>query len=143
MGATHFACHNTFSSDGSYIDMDDGRFTPSLLTEARVRKLLTETSPLVFINACRSAGVAPTYTRMLGWAQQFMSSGAGAFVGTLWAVRSDSSARFATAFYRSLAEGATLGAAALAARTDQQDDPLDPTRLAYTVYGDPFATAAV
>ncbi|WP_327040419.1 CHAT domain-containing protein [Micromonospora ureilytica] len=143
LGATHFACHNTFSSDGSYIDMDDGRFTPSLLTEARVRKLLTETSPLVFINACRSAGVAPTYTRMLGWAQQFMSSGAGAFVGTLWAVRSDSSARFATAFYRSLAEGATLGAAALAARTDQQDDPLDPTRLAYTVYGDPFATAAV
>ncbi|WP_410818332.1 CHAT domain-containing protein [Micromonospora sp. 050-3] len=143
LGATHFACHNTFSSDGSFIDMDGGRFRPTLLAEASIRKLLAETGPLVFINACRSAGVAPTYTKMLGWAQQFMSSGAGAFVGTLWAVRSDSSARFATAFYRSLADGATLGAAALAARVEQQDDPLDPTWLAYTVYGDPFATAAV
>ncbi|MGW5559746.1 CHAT domain-containing protein [Micromonospora sp. NPDC003944] len=143
LGATHFACHNTFSSDGSFIDMDGGRFKPALLAEASIRKLLAETSPLVFINACRSAGVAPTYTKMLGWAQQFMSSGAGAFVGTLWAVRSDSSARFATAFYRYLADGATLGAAALAARIEQQNDPLDPTWLAYTVYGDPFATAAV
>ncbi|MET7668306.1 CHAT domain-containing protein [Micromonospora luteifusca] len=143
LGATHFACHNTFSSDGSFIDMDGGRFKPALLAEASIRKLLAEVGPLVFINACRSAGVAPTYTKMLGWAQQFMSSGAGAFVGTLWAVRSDSSARFATAFYRSLADGATLGAAALAARVEQQDDPLDPTWLAYTVYGDPFATAAV
>ncbi|MDG4839098.1 CHAT domain-containing protein [Micromonospora sp. WMMD967] len=143
LGATHFACHNTFSSDGSFIDLDGGRFKPALLAEASIRKALTETGPLVFINACRSAGVAPTYTRMLGWAQQFMSSGAGAFVGTLWAVRSDSSARFATAFYESLAGGATLGAAALAARVGQQDDPLDPTWLAYTVYGDPFATAAV
>ncbi|MEU8184948.1 CHAT domain-containing protein [Micromonospora sp. NPDC049047] len=142
LGATHFACHNTFSSDGSFIEMDDGRFKPFLLADACARKLLAETSPLVFINACRSAGVAPTYTSMLGWAQQFMSSGAGAFVGTLWAVRSDSSARFATAFYRSLADGATLGAAALAARVEQQDDPLDPTWLAYTVYGDPFAKAA-
>ncbi|MEU7655754.1 CHAT domain-containing protein [Micromonospora taraxaci] len=143
LGATHFACHNTFSSDGSFIDLDGGRFKPALLAEASIRKVLTETGPLVFINACRSAGVAPTYTRMLGWAQQFMSSGAGAFVGTLWAVRSDSSARFATAFYESLAGGATLGAAALAARVGQQDDPLDPTWLAYTVYGDPFAKAAI
>ena len=70
-----------------------------------------------------------------------MSSGAGAFVGTLWAVRTESSARFATAFYRSLVDGATLGTAALAARTEQQEDPLDPTWLAYTVYGDPFAIA--
>ncbi|MEU8209881.1 CHAT domain-containing protein [Micromonospora sp. NPDC049044] len=142
-GALHFACHNTFSSTGSFIALDDGRFEPSLLNEACLQRLLQETAPLVFINACRSAGVAPTYTRMLGWAQQFMSSGAGAFVGTLWAVRSDSSARFATAFYRSLAEGVTLGEAALAARVEQRGDPLDPTWLAYTVYGDPFATAAL
>lgn len=141
MGATHFACHNTFSSDGSFIDMDGGRFMPALLAEASIRKLLEDNNPLVFINACRSAGAAPTYTKMLGWVQQFMSSGAGAFVGTLWAVRSESSARFAIAFYQSLVEGATLGAAALAARMDQHEDPLDPTWLAYAVYGDPFATA--
>ncbi|MFG2110094.1 CHAT domain-containing protein [Micromonospora chersina] len=142
MGVTHFACHNTFSADGSFIDMDGGRFKPALLAEATIRRTLEQNGPLVFINACRSAGAAPTYTKMLGWAQQFMSSGAGAFVGTLWAVRTESSARFATAFYRSLADGATLGIAALAARTEQQEDPLDPTWLAYTVYGDPFATAA-
>ncbi|MET7879255.1 CHAT domain-containing protein, partial [Micromonospora profundi] len=142
LGAIHFACHNTFSADGSFIDLDGGRIRPSLLAEASIRQPLRAAVPLVFINACRSAGVTPTYTRMLGWAQQFMASGAGAFVGTLWAVRSESSARFATTFYQALAEGETLGAAALAARTGQQDDPLDPTWLAYTVYGDPFATAA-
>ncbi len=63
-------------------------------------------------------------------------AGAGAFVGTLSRGALGQLGGFATAFYRSLADGATLGAAALAARVEQQDDPLDPTWLAYTVYGD-------
>ncbi|GIM93214.1 CHAT domain-containing protein [Paractinoplanes toevensis] len=141
MGAAHFACHNAFDHDGSRIEMDDGSLEPWMLSSAQASRSLATTQPVVFINACRSAGVAPSYTNMVGWAQQFMNSGAGAFVGTLWAVRSTSSADFATAFYQSLTDGLSLGEAARAARTAKRDDLLDPTWLAYTVHGDPFAVA--
>ena len=140
-GALHFACHNTFDAAGSRIDMDGGPFVPELLAVAEATRQLAGTSPLVFLNACRTAGATPSFTRTLGWAQRFMAAGAGAFVGTLWDVRTESSAQFATAFYESLASGATLGDATRAARTARRPEMLDPTWLAYTVYGDPFAVA--
>lgn len=141
IGATHFACHNTFDRDGSHIEMDDGILEPWMLSSAQAARSLAPSQPAIFINACRSAGAAPGYTDMTGWAQHFMSAGAGAFIGTLWAVRSTGSADFATAFYRSLADGLPLGEAARAARTARHGDLLDPTWLAYTVYGDPYAVA--
>jgi CHAT domain-containing protein len=98
---------------------------------------------LVFINACRSAGVIPEYTQMMGWAQQFMAAGAGAFVGTLWAVRSEAACAFAEAFYHALTSGSPLGEAARTARIDASRNSSDATWLAYTVYGDPTARAAV
>ncbi len=142
MGAAHFACHSTFGFDGSRIMLDDGALEPWMLSAAEAQRALASSQPAVFINACRSAGTAPSYTSMMGWAQKYMAAGAGAFVGTLWAVRSSSSAQFAAAFYQALMDGAMLGEAAHAARTAEHEDLLDPTWLAYTVYGDPFAVAA-
>jgi CHAT domain-containing protein len=103
------------------------------------RSTLAGRNPLIFINACRSAGTTPEYTRMTGWAQQFMAAGAGAFVGTLWAVRDDGAGRFAEAFYGALRGGRPLGEAARAARQHASQDSTDPTWLAYTVYGSPAA----
>jgi hypothetical protein len=143
MGLAHFACHNAFDSAGSQIRMTGGPFVPQLLNSATTQRRLRHTSPLVFINACRSAGVAPEYTRMMGWANQFMAAGAGAFVGTLWAVRSETSTRFAESFYRSLVAGARLGEAVHQARLAASKGARDPTWLAYTVYGDPTATIAL
>jgi hypothetical protein len=140
-GSLHFVCHNNFSSDGgSSIGMTGGPFVPGLLNSAAVQRTLAATSPLVFLNGCRTAGSIPEYTRMIGWAQQFMAAGAGAFVGTLWPVRSDSAGMFAEAFYAHLRDGEPLGRAALLARRPARDEP-DPTWLAYTVYGDPHANA--
>jgi CHAT domain-containing protein len=79
---------------------------------------------------------------MIGWAQQFIAAGAGAFVGTLWPVRSESASLFAHAFYTLLAGGEPLGRAALLARRRAIQDEPDPTWLAYTVYGDPHAHAS-
>ncbi|NUL06894.1 CHAT domain-containing protein [Streptomyces lunaelactis] len=140
-GPLHFTCHNTFDTggSGSSIALEGGPFVPALLNSAVARRALEGSSPLVFINACRAAGVVPQYTQMLGWAQQFMGAGAGAFVGTLWAVRSDSAQRFAEAFYASLSAGEPLGAAAHQARCHAGHDAADPTWLAYTVYGNPAA----
>ncbi len=142
-GPLHFACHNTFRPDdgGSAIAMDGGSFVPMLLNKAVMRRGLADHRPLVFINACRSAGRVPEYTRMMGWAQQFMAAGAGAFAGTLWAVRSDTARVFVEAFYAALAAGTPLGAACRHARIETSRDHGDPTWLAYSVYGDPAARA--
>lgn len=141
LGLAHFACHNSFSTQGgSTIDLHGGPFTPSLLNAAVTQRSLERRSPLVFMNACRSASASPEYTRMTGWAQQFMAAGAGAFIGTLWAVRSESAAAFAEAFYYSLVAGECLGDAILNARRSVRTNDTDPTWLAYCVYGDPAAT---
>ena len=139
-GLLHFACHNTFSLEtgGSSIKMVGGAFVPQLLNSAAGRRCLANRSPLIFINACRSAGTAAEYTQMMGWASQFMAAGAGAFIGTLWPVRSSQASLFAEAFYGALTAGADLGRAVLTARQTAKDDA-DPTWLAYTAYGDPAA----
>jgi len=141
-GVLHFACHNTFKSDagGSLVAMDGGPFVPALLNGAVTTRALAARTPLVFINACRSAGAVPEYTQLLGWAGQFMAAGAGAFIGTLWAVPSDSAQVFAEAFYDCLKASRTLGAAVQEARRAVSRDTADPTWLAYSVYGDPAAT---
>ncbi|NKQ51439.1 CHAT domain-containing protein [Amycolatopsis sp. K13G38] len=141
-GPLHFVCHNSFSPQaGSSIAMTGGPFVPALLNSAAVRRSLAAKSPLVFLNACRTAGTALEYGAMTGWAQQFMAAGAAAFVGTLWPVRSDCASAFAESFYRRLRENISLGRAALLARRDAAQDGPDPTWLAYTVYGDPHAYA--
>jgi serine/threonine protein kinase len=139
-GLLHFACHNTFSLEagGSAIKMVGGALVPQLLNSAVGRRCLAARSPLIFVNACRSAGVSAEYTQMMGWASQFMAAGAGAFLGTLWPVRSSRASMFAEAFYAALVAGADLGRASLTARQATKDDG-DPTWLAYTVYGDPTA----
>lgn len=141
-GLLHFACHNTFSAEsgGSSIYMRGGSFVPALLNRAVTTRALFGRSPLVFINACRTAADAPQYTKLLGWASQFMAAGAGAFVGTLWAVPSDSARVFAERFYDSMTSGETLGSAMLEARMATARAVEDPTWLAYTLYGDPRAT---
>ena len=144
-GLLHFACHSTFRADagGSSITMGGGPFVPELLNRAVTNRSLAVTNPLVFINACRSAGEVPEYTRLMGWASQFMAAGAGAFAGTLWAVRSATACAFAEAFYDALLAGQALGHAARTARKATAADAADPTWLAYAVYGDPEATATV
>jgi len=140
-GLLHFACHNTFLPDylsSSYVTVGGKRFDQTFLGPA-YRGRFRSRAPLVFLNACRSDGLAPSYTQMAGWARCFLTAGAGAFVGSLWEVRDDSATGFAKAFYEGLLGGQTLGAAMKAARTAIQDRPGDPTWLAYTLYGDPAA----
>ncbi|GAA1852986.1 CHAT domain-containing protein [Asanoa iriomotensis] len=139
-GLLHFACHNAFdAAAGSAIGMNGGAFVPDLLNTAVVAEALRERAPLVFLNACTSAADVPRYTDMMGFASQFMKAGAGAFVGTLWDVRSEPAGRFAEDFYARL-RTVPLGEAAFAARKSlRESDSADPTWLAYTIFGDPAA----
>ena len=102
-GLLHFACHNTYEPvGGSSIRLGRVRFTPTLLEVAAIQKALQASAPTVFINACRSAGLAATYNRLDGWASKFLEAGAAAFIGSLWAVSDGASREFAQELYRRL-----------------------------------------
>ena len=92
------------------------------------------------MNACRTAGLNATYNRLDGWASKFLEAGAGAFIGSLWAVSDGTAHEFAQEFYRQLQKGSPLGEAVKQARQAAARHTDDPTWLAYTVYGDPRAT---
>ncbi len=110
------------------------------MTTAAINKVLARSAPTVFINACRSAGLAATYTRLDGWASKFLEAGAAAFIGTLWAVSDGAAREFAQELYGRLQAGSSLGEAVKCARASAASQLDDPTWLAYTVYGDPRAT---
>jgi hypothetical protein len=142
-GLLHFACHNTYTAaDGSSIKLGNVQFTPTLMTTAAINKVLARSAPTVFLNACRSAGLNATYNRLDGWASKFLEAGAGAFIGSLWAVSDGAAREFAQEFYGQLQAGSALGEAVKSARMAAASQPDDPTWLAYTVYGDPRATLA-
>jgi hypothetical protein len=142
-GLLHFACHNTYDpGNGSSIKLGNVQFTPTLLTVAAIQGALKRSAPTVFINACRSAGLAATYNRLDSWASKFLEAGAAAFIGSLWAVSDGAAREFAQEFYRQLQAGSPLGDAAMRTRQMAASQLDDPTWLAYTAYGDPRATVS-
>jgi CHAT domain len=140
-GLLHFACHNTYDpASGSSIRLGGVKFTPTLLEIAVIQKVLRDSGPTVFINACRSAGLAASYNRLDSWATMFLEAGAAAFIGSLWAVSDEAASGFAGDLYGRLGAGSSLGEAVMHARQTAASQTDDPTWLAYTVYGDPRAT---
>jgi len=139
-GLLHFACHNQFEpDDDASIRLGSVQFTPRLMTTAVIDKVLERSAPTVFMNACRSAGLAPTYNRLDGWASKFLEAGAGAFIGSLWAVSDGTAREFAEELYGQLRTGVPLGRAMMGARAKAATHADDPTWLAYSAYGDPRA----
>jgi hypothetical protein len=108
--------------------------TASVDAEAKLRAR----RPLVFLNACETGRLAPNLTAWGGWPEVFLRAGAGAFVGTSWAVQAGPAASFAKAFYGALLVDKTLHEAAGAARKAAQEAG-DASWLAFKVYGHPRA----
>lgn len=133
-GILHFACHAGFSRDdrGPKIILDQP-FLPREL----VRRRPTWDNPLVFLNACRSAGPRYRCYGLDGFAERFLRAGAGAFIGSLWEVGDSTALRFATELYRMMTDGKTLGDAITDLRGRVKNGDL--TWLAYAVYGHPEA----
>jgi hypothetical protein len=142
-GSMHFAADNheaTGYSGGSYIPFGQSRFDQTLFTGAVGVNAYRSSQPLVFMNGCTTAGAASLFTEMFSWADRYIRSGAGSFIGSLWEIADQSAPVFALAFYRELKAGSTLGEAMHAGREAVRAvDPGDPTRLAYTLYGNPQA----
>lgn len=75
---------------------------------------------------------------MGGFAQAFLSCGAGAFVSTLWSVGDDLARTFGEEFYRALLDGQEVSSAVRRAREKGRQSG-NISWLAYVVYANPAA----
>ncbi len=136
----HFAGHGLrapgSNPDKAILLLDDRR---SLLPEdlAGGPDSLARSRPLVFLNGCQTGGSAFALTHPGGWAARFLEMGAGAFLGSYWAITDSAARLFAEELYRGFLAGKPLGEAVRAARLALPRD--DSTWLAYTVFAHPLA----
>src|SRR4029077_9603219 len=141
----HFAGHSHY--DAAKPSRSGWRLPEGLLTAAPLVKL--RPSPLlVFSNSCE-AGTGPAWEGGYGYeghafgiGSAFLLAGARNYVGTFWVVHDEESVLFATACYRALATGASLGEALLEARHAiiAQRGWHGLTWASYLLYGDPAFT---
>lgn len=140
----HFIGHGGHARAGVEWDelaLDDGVLNPQDLT-GDVAAGLAEARPFVFLNACHVGGVGEGVDGIGGWPARLLEVGAGAFLGSLWAIPSDRAAVFAPAVYDRLLAGEPIGEAVRQARFAlRQRFPGDPTWLAYSLYADPGASS--
>ncbi len=140
----HFAGHGVQIAgqpEEAGLQLKDGSVLRPTDLSGEVATRIGQERPLIFFNACWAGRQGRALTRLGGWATRLVSiCGCGAFVAPMWLVRDSTAANFARVFYRNIREGATLGAAVLAARQEGfQASRRDPSALAYAVYGSPSA----
>lgn len=143
----HFAAHHqsggTFRKGGGAAIVLDANFDQYAFEADADSAVMMERTPLVFVNACGSAGSVSSWTASPGWAGAFLSAGASVFIGNLWTLRDEPARQFALTFYRELLDHSNLGAAFQAAqravRDPHNDD--DATWLSYSLFG--LATARI
>ncbi|PAX52821.1 hypothetical protein [Brunnivagina elsteri] len=120
------------------VDSDCG--TEDIEQEVQPAKLsLRRNHPLVSLSYVNAGRVELTALEQT-WASTFVRAGCSAFVGSLWAVRSQVETAFLGAFYHSIWAGQTLGVAFNAARRLAQTVvPESWDWLAYVLFSDPMA----
>jgi hypothetical protein len=143
----HFACHGEANHDNIANAqlllegrVEGGSYLPEYFSATTAEQYANfgKHAPIVVLNACQAGRTGYRLTGVGGFAQSFLRRGAGAFVGTLWAVGDKPARTFTEALYRHLLDGDTLAEATTAAR-EQARQAGDATWLAYAVYGHPYA----
>lgn len=143
----HFASHGSFEEENverSKIALQDGVLMPDDLSLSRTANL-RQARPLIFLNTCNAGRQSFTPTNLGGWADRLLRNvRAFAVIGAQWEVNDGLAADFAERFYTELLAGKALANAFQEARLAiQKKDPLNPTWLAYTLYGDPNSRVAL
>lgn len=146
----HFACHGNATEDriwdaslllgaraGGGGQIRDALSTVHVSEYGNLRSS-TKGGPIIFLNACQAGKTGSTLTGTGGMAEAFTRAGAGLFVGSLWSIGDATAITFAKAFYEHLKGGDTITRAAREARQAAKAAN-EPTWLAYTVYGHPYA----
>lgn len=148
----HFAGHglarqtglkDTVIQLGDVPKPDGNGYRPIMVNDKAVREnaVLDKArtgGPLVFLNACQAGRSTVQLGSMGGFAQAFLSRGAGAFISTLWSVGDELARTFGEEFYRALLSGEEVSAAVRLARKKGSESP-NFSWLAYVVYANPAA----
>ncbi|MBN1877646.1 MAG: CHAT domain-containing protein, partial [Anaerolineae bacterium] len=108
---------------------------PAIEDDIRARR------PGFVFNACHGGREGWALTRLGGWANRLISTGAGLFLGPLWTVDDTAALTFSQTLYQRLLEGATVAEAVREGRHVARRAG-DPTWLAYSVYAHPNARLA-
>ena len=142
----HFAGHadhESRSPDESCLRFSDGE-----IQAFEIERFIATRSPaVVFLNACWSAEELrqpKSYTPMMrGLGRTFLYAGVTAFIGYLVPIPDDAATRFAMSFYRSIAQGQTIGESLRRARIQSRDQtrPENVVWSSAVLYGDPSARA--
>lgn len=138
----HFAGHSHY--DAEHPERSGWRLHEGILTAEELSRLRPAPA-LVFSNSCE-AGATAEWSRAAGFDRRafglgsaFLFAGVRNYIGTFWVVHDDESADFATACYRALASGGSLGAALHTARENAKAayGTRGLTWASYLLYGDP------
>ena len=137
----YFCCHATSGGqdngdpDAAAIIMaeDDAATVRDLNLDAPATTQLPG-SPLVFINACESAGLSPLFYS--GFVPYFMAKGARGVIGTECQTPTVFAVEWASAFFDRFLDGAPVGDIVLALRQDFLHAHGNPLGLVYAVYCD-------
>jgi CHAT domain-containing protein len=138
----HYAGHAHYDSkhpDNSAWLLADGKLTATDVAS------LTPPPRLVFANACESGATGAwrdgfAYEdKAFGLASGFLLAGVQGYIGTFWRVHDEASADLASAFYRALLAGETVGSALALARQTVIDRYGwgEIVWASYMLYGDP------
>lgn len=120
--------------DASFLEFSDGRLVLSSLKLDAPARIRFRGSPLVFINACESAGLSPMFYD--GFVPYFMSKGARGVVGTECKVPALFAAQWANRFFDRFLDGESLGELVLGLRRSFLLEHRNPLGLIYAVHCD-------
>ena len=141
----HAAAHGNYvvelpdPGSGSALWLEQDRpLSADELVGPKIQSHFRRSRPVFFLNACQLGRQGWALTRIDGWANRLVSSGAGLFVGPFWEVDDHSALEFSKAFYGALFDGKTVAEAVHDARKHSKA-PGDPTWAAYSVYAHPNA----
>ncbi|MEX0749208.1 MAG: CHAT domain-containing protein [Dehalococcoidia bacterium] len=123
--------------------VDGEKYVPASIDAVTVKEYarlakVGDNRPMVVLNACRVGMQGRELTNIGGFAQAFLTRGAGIFVSSLWSVEDQPARTFTETLYRELLKRRTLSQAAKTARQKARTAG-DATWLAYVVYGHPQA----
>ena len=112
----HVAAHGSFYPESPDRDSaiwleQDRSLVPQNLRGPGIVQPLQASASRLRLQRLRSRPPGLALTRIGGWANHLVSLKAGLFIAPLWIVDDSSAATFASAFYRLLLDGETVGRA--------------------------------
>lgn len=139
----HVAGHGKFSAESPESDSvlwleDNNVLAPDSIIGTNLESHIKEKRPVFIFNACQVGRQGWGITRLGGWANRLISTGAGMFLAPLWSVDDKSALLFITTFYNCLKKKDTVAEAVCKARQTVKKAG-DPTWMAYSLYAHPNA----